>query len=235
VNRQLEGLDEKIMQTVADEVPGLQDSIQQNLKIQLESQIADLQQSLTGEIDAKTASLRADLLQADQALKTELTQEVGLLISTSEQNQLNTLNNSLAGLSGEFDAKLQAGLDEVRGTIRTQANQVVAEQLAKGVTLSDDSKSQLLKELDGVIDQKVELSISRSDPAVGGAVVVEDFTVMKGVGETYDSRLKAADINNYAQLAELSPEEIAEVTRMPLSQVLENDLVGQAKKLSTTS
>ena len=240
LNRQLEGLDQKIMQTVADEVPGLQESIQQNLRIQLESQIADIQESLTGEIGSKTATLRADLLQADEALKTELTQEVGNLIIASEQKQLNAFNQSLAGLSSEFDARLQAGLNDVRGTIRTQANQAVTDQLARGIPLSDAAKARLFKELDGVIDKKVELAVGRTGPrdpisrTDRPIVVSDDFTVLRGVGETYANRLREGNISNFAELASLTPEEVSKITRMPLRQVVENDVIGQAKKLSGT-
>lgn len=245
LNRQLEGLDQKITQTVADEVPGLQESIQQNLQIQLESQIAGIQQSLTSEIDAKTAALRTELLQADQVLKTQLTQEVGKLITASEQKQLTTFNQSLAGLSKEFDNKLQQGLDQVRGTIRTQAAQVVAEQLAQGVPLSETTRAGLLKELNGIIDQKLSSSTTRVDPAldvsirsIEGAmdarVEPDDFTALKGIGVAYDSRLKAANVNSYAQLAMLAPEEVAKITRMPLSLVVEFDVIGQARKFSGT-
>ncbi len=235
LNRSLEGLDAKIMQTVADEVPGLQESIQQNLKIQLESQMADFQQGLSSEIDAKTASLRAELLQSEQALKTELTQEFGQLIIASESKQLTAYNQSLAGLAKEFDTKLQQGLEGLAGTIRTQANQVVAEQLAKGIPLSEASRASLLKELDGIIAQKVAVSSDGTIRTIATSTAVDDFTVLTGVGETYDSRLKEANITSYDQLAKLAPEEVASITRMSLSQVIELDVVGQARKLSGSS
>ena len=232
INRQLEGLDQKIMQTVADAVPGLQEAIQQNLKIQIDSQIANIQKSLASAIDAKTTTLRADLGQADQALKTELTQEVGKLITASESKQQTAFHKSLAGLTKEFDTKLQQGLFQLGGTIRTQANQVVVEQLAKGIPFSEASKAKLLKELDGIINQKVDASINRLNRTIEPSAAVDGFTALKGVDETYQSRMQAANINSYAELAKLSPEAVAKITRMPLSQVLEFDVVGQARKLS---
>ncbi len=66
------------------------------------------------------------------------------------------------------------------------------------------------------------------------AVADDDFTVIKGIGITFDRRLKAASIHTFAQLAALTPEQIAEIIGWTAQRVLADDLVGQAQSLAKT-
>lgn len=66
-------------------------------------------------------------------------------------------------------------------------------------------------------------------------VVDDDFTVINGIGLTFDRRLKAAGIRTFAQLAALTPEQIASIIGWTAQRVLADDLVGQAQALAKTS
>jgi predicted flap endonuclease-1-like 5' DNA nuclease/cytoskeletal protein CcmA (bactofilin family) len=59
-----------------------------------------------------------------------------------------------------------------------------------------------------------------------------DFTILRGVGPTFDRRLKAAGIRTFAQLAALTPEEIAAIIGWTPQRVIVDDLIGQAQRLS---
>lgn len=87
-----------------------------------------------------------------------------------------------------------------------------------------------------VVDAPVEIAASVvetpvSEEPTSAAPVVEpdDFTIIKGIGPVLDRRLKAAGIQTFAQLAELTPERMAEICERPLSWILEDDLLGQAQ------
>lgn len=60
-------------------------------------------------------------------------------------------------------------------------------------------------------------------------IEVDDFTIIKGIGSVLDRRLKEAGVLTFAQFAELAPERMAEICDRPLSWILEDDLLGQAK------
>ncbi len=56
----------------------------------------------------------------------------------------------------------------------------------------------------------------------------DDFTSLQGIGEGYARRLEQAGIRTFAQLAHLSPEEVAKRCQIPLWRVLRYDWIGQA-------
>jgi predicted flap endonuclease-1-like 5' DNA nuclease len=60
----------------------------------------------------------------------------------------------------------------------------------------------------GILFEKYEGS------SVGGeaSAEVDDLTQIDGIGPTFASRLYAAEVNTFAQLAALSPEQIREIT-----------------------
>jgi predicted flap endonuclease-1-like 5' DNA nuclease/cytoskeletal protein CcmA (bactofilin family) len=61
------------------------------------------------------------------------------------------------------------------------------------------------------------------------AAAIDDFTVIKGIGVVLDRRLKEAGVTTFAQLAALSPEQLAEIFDRPLKWVAEDDIAGQAQ------
>jgi predicted flap endonuclease-1-like 5' DNA nuclease/cytoskeletal protein CcmA (bactofilin family) len=63
-------------------------------------------------------------------------------------------------------------------------------------------------------------------------VIEEDLTVIRGIGPSSDQRLKAAGIRTFAQLAALTPEQLAAIIGIPLERVIEDDLIGQARRLA---
>jgi predicted flap endonuclease-1-like 5' DNA nuclease/cytoskeletal protein CcmA (bactofilin family) len=62
----------------------------------------------------------------------------------------------------------------------------------------------------------------------------DNFTQIKGIGPVTDSRLKAAGIRTFGQLAATPPERIAEIIGWPLERVIRNDLPGQASHFAAS-
>lgn len=62
----------------------------------------------------------------------------------------------------------------------------------------------------GILFEKYEGS-----PGTGaGSAEVDDLTQIDGIGPTFASRLYAAEVNTFAQLAALTPEQIREITHV---------------------
>ena len=63
-------------------------------------------------------------------------------------------------------------------------------------------------------------------------IPVDDFTLINGIGPTFDRRLKAAGIRTFAELAALSPEAVAAIIGWQPQRVINDDLIGQARRLA---
>jgi predicted flap endonuclease-1-like 5' DNA nuclease/cytoskeletal protein CcmA (bactofilin family) len=63
----------------------------------------------------------------------------------------------------------------------------------------------------------------------------DDFTALRGIGPTFDRRLKEAGIRTFAQLAALTPEEAADIIGWPSQRILSDNLLGQARRLAEGS
>ncbi len=61
----------------------------------------------------------------------------------------------------------------------------------------------------------------------------DDLTRIFGIGQTFDSRLKESGIRTFADLANRSPEEIAEIIGWAPERVERDDLIGQARTLAS--
>ena len=60
----------------------------------------------------------------------------------------------------------------------------------------------------------------------------DDFVVLRGVGPAFAQRLHEAGIHTYADLARLTPEEIAEHCQVPAWRIRRDDWIGQAAALA---
>jgi predicted flap endonuclease-1-like 5' DNA nuclease len=60
----------------------------------------------------------------------------------------------------------------------------------------------------GILFDKYEGSLE----AAGGVVEADDLTQIDGIGPTFASRLYDAEINTFAQLAAMSPDQVQEIT-----------------------
>ena len=60
----------------------------------------------------------------------------------------------------------------------------------------------------------------------------DDFLAIHGIGRVYAGRLHASGVITYAQLAEMSVEQIADITGIPASRVTNHDWIGQAEELA---
>lgn len=69
-------------------------------------------------------------------------------------------------------------------------------------------------------------------PPATEPVAEDDFTALRGIGPTFDRRLKEAGIRTFAQLAALTPDEAAAIIGWPPQRVISDDLLGQARRLA---
>lgn len=97
-------------------------------------------------------------------------------------------------------------------------------------------------EIPPAVEETVPAAAALADLPLGTQVTAQpalpatadDFTVIKGIGPTFDRRLKAANVRTFAELAAMNPEQIAEIIGWTLQRVVADDLIGQAKTLAGT-
>ena len=63
----------------------------------------------------------------------------------------------------------------------------------------------------------------------------DDFTVINGIGAAFERRLKAAGVRTFAELAALTPEQVAEIIGWPVERVIRTELLDQAAQLAKRS
>ena len=86
----------------------------------------------------------------------------------------------------------------------------------------------------GILFDKYESTMGReplSEPVEIAAQESADFTLIDGIGPTFASRLVDAGITTFAQLAELTPEQAREITRVTV-QSDPADWIAEAKALA---
>lgn len=71
-----------------------------------------------------------------------------------------------------------------------------------------------------------------AESVLGTPTPMDDFTLINGIGPTFDRRLKAAGVNTFAELAELTPEAVAAIIGWQPQRVMNDDLLGQARRLA---
>jgi len=59
----------------------------------------------------------------------------------------------------------------------------------------------------------------------------DDLERIRGIGPVFAARLRQAGITTFAQLAAADPEELAAIVNLPAERVVEDDWIGQARKL----
>lgn len=59
-----------------------------------------------------------------------------------------------------------------------------------------------------------------------------DFTLIRGIGVTFDQRLKAGGVRTFSQLAALTPEQVATILGSTPELVIADDLISQARALA---
>jgi predicted flap endonuclease-1-like 5' DNA nuclease/cytoskeletal protein CcmA (bactofilin family) len=87
---------------------------------------------------------------------------------------------------------------------------------------------------DQLAEQTPPESVAEAPPApeTSAPVAEDDFTMLRGIGPTFDRRLKEAGVRTFAQLAALTPEEAADIIGWPPQRVISDDLLGQARRLA---
>lgn len=60
----------------------------------------------------------------------------------------------------------------------------------------------------------------------------DDFTRIKGIGPVFERRLKGAGVQTFAQLAAMTPAQVAEIIGWPEERVMRNEIIEQARALA---
>ncbi len=63
----------------------------------------------------------------------------------------------------------------------------------------------------------------------------DDLSALRGIGPVISGRLYASGIRTFAQLAAMNAEEVAQITGVSPSRVTNNDWIGQARELASTT
>ncbi len=71
-----------------------------------------------------------------------------------------------------------------------------------------------------------------ADTATEAPDVVDDFTRIRGIGPAFARRLQEAGVRSYAQLAAMTPEEVAAVIGWPPARVIRDRILEQAAELA---
>lgn len=81
------------------------------------------------------------------------------------------------------------------------------------------------------VDERPAKRTPEKKPPAAKPVREADFTLIKGIGPSFDERLKAAKVRTFGQLAALSPGDLAEILGWPEERIRRDDLIGQARRL----
>lgn len=80
-----------------------------------------------------------------------------------------------------------------------------------------------------------EVGQELGEAPAAGALAEDEFTLMRGVGPTIESKLKSAGLRTFVQLAAATPEEIAEILGWNVERVQRSELREQAQRLAEES
>jgi predicted flap endonuclease-1-like 5' DNA nuclease len=81
-------------------------------------------------------------------------------------------------------------------------------------------------------DSAAEESIAETSTIDANTVVADDLTKINGIGPTFASRLNEANIATYQQLAELSVDQVRDITQVADWQADPEEWIAQAKAIA---
>ena len=150
INRQFEGLDDRIAQSVADEVPGVQDALHESLTADIGRQFDELQSSVLAEADTRMAAVREELRQADRQLREALDASIETQLTEMQTSLLTEVGTQIDTVRSDL---LQAD-DRLQEALRTDINNQLT-----------DLRSSLLNDVD-VKNAALRAELMRADQAL---------------------------------------------------------------------
>lgn len=147
--------------------------------------------------------------------------ETSVETSTIQSSGIGTVNDSVSSINTQSDAIIEGTAST---TLQHESTPVTTESAQdESEFISTEEAKKQIRSLDEM--SRDESSLKTDD----NPVRVDDFTEIPEIGPTLSQRLYAANIRTFADLAEMTPEEIADVIGWLPEQVIHNDLIGQAK------
>ncbi len=150
INRQFEGLDDRIAQSVADEVPGVQDALHEALTADIGRQFDELQSSVLAEADTRMAAVSEELRQADRQLREALDASIETQLTEMQTSLLTEVGTQIDTVRSDL---LQAD-DRLQEALRTDINNQLT-----------DLRSSLLNDVD-VKNAALRAELMRADQAL---------------------------------------------------------------------
>ncbi len=150
INRQFEGLDDRIAQSVADEVPGVQDALHESLTADIGRQFDELQSSVLAEADTRMAAVSEELRQADRQLREALDASIETQLTEMQTSLLTEVGTQIDTVRSDL---LQAD-DRLQEALRTDINNQLT-----------DLRSSLLNDVD-VKNAALRAELMRADQAL---------------------------------------------------------------------
>ena len=150
INRQFEGLDDRIAQSVADEVPGVQDALHEALTADIGRQFDELQSSVLAEADTRMAAVSEELRQADRQLREALDASIETQLTEMQTSLLTEVGTQIDTVRSDL---LQAD-DRLQEALRTDINNQLT-----------DLRSSLLNDVD-VKNEALRAELMRADQAL---------------------------------------------------------------------
>ncbi|MBV7329108.1 polymer-forming cytoskeletal protein [Chloroflexi bacterium TSY] len=168
--------------------------------------------------------LPASVASGIQTSSTTSTASADSTSSTSVETQ--TIESSSAETIDDVESSMNIEDDTIiEGTsntaiLRESASDAKEPAQDESEAISLAASSEIVDEMSRDID---------SLEADSRTVRVDDFTEIPAIGPTLSQRLYAANVRTFADLAEMTPEQIADIIGWLPEQVVRNDLIGQAK------
>jgi predicted flap endonuclease-1-like 5' DNA nuclease len=130
-----------------------------------------------------------------------------------------------------------AGLDHTTASFAEQAADEEIVESASGIVESEETESQPPTTGDEGFVTGEELGLSDEAQrqlrrGAGLETPADDFTRIRGIGPAFNRRLNEAGVTRFAQLATMTPEQIAEIVGWPPERVIRDQLREQAADLA---
>ncbi len=201
-------------------------------QVRIDNAVADARKALLAEAQtsaAEAAAVEGRLIQ--NRLRGEMRQiakdEVAALNDRIRELAAKEIQNAFTSVPGMIS----------REVLRATANLpeiVQAEFHAFQTTIRPLVEQALTAFRPGLIEEITRrvLEAIRNNQMPPAAATGDDFTPIKGIGPAFEKRLKDSGVKTFAELAALTPEQVAEILGITAQRVVRENFIGQARRLS---
>jgi predicted flap endonuclease-1-like 5' DNA nuclease len=213
---------------------------------------AELQQTLMAEMDSREGAIMGEMENRLTQAKATIGEQIDTAVADA-QRAITTEAERIAGEAASTEARAVA--NQLRGEMHAVARDEIAafqpqlrDLVSQEIGRATADVSALVKTEFEAFKPTIDEAVSRIFQDQGPALVEAelkkiaesrpelqpqaDFTRIKGIGATFDLRLRAANVRTFADLAAMSAEAIAETLDTTAARVESYDIIGQAKHLA---